>query len=184
MTLSLNPRTKPQVSRFILIALIFVVVQIAALLLGYAAVAVIDSIRAYAVGKSFYAKGQKEAVLSLRDERLYEAFRTAIAAPIGDRKAREALEGSPRDLHAAFEGFRQGKNDPRDISGLIRLFLSVQWWEPFAKAVDDWHHGDALTAQLSDFGDDLHRLERGGTLTEQSRDRAVFCARSTRSTWG
>ena len=174
MTLSLNPRTKPQVSRFILIALIFVVVQIAALLLGYAAVAVIDSIRAYAVGKSFYAKGQKEAVLSLHrylrtsDERYYEAFRTAIAAPIGDRKAREALEGSPRDLHAAFEGFRQGKNDPRDISGLIRLFLSVQWWEPFAKAVDDWHHGDALTAQLSDFGDDLHRLER-----RRHADRAV-----------
>ncbi len=176
MSFRLNPKTKPQITRFILIALIFVGVQIVALALGYAAVAVIDSIRAYAVGESFYAKGQKEAVLSLHryvrtsDEQYYDAFRSAIAAPIGDRYAREALEASPPNLQTAFDGFRQGKNDPRDIPGLSRLFLSVQWWAPFAKAVDDWHHGDAATAKLSAFGDDLHRLIRAGTLTDQTRE--------------
>src|SRR5262249_156897 len=44
------------------------------------------------------------------------------------------------------------------------------WWGPFAKAVDDWHHGDAATAKLSVLGDDLHRLIRAGNLTEQTRE--------------
>ncbi|HEY1722594.1 MAG TPA: ATP-binding protein [Magnetospirillaceae bacterium] len=177
MAFHLNPETKPQVTRFVLIALIFVGVQIAALAVGYTAVAVIDSIRAYASGESFYAKGQKEAVLSLHryvrtgDEKYYDAFRIAIAAPIGDRLAREALQKSPSyDYTAAFNGFRQGKNDPADLPGLIQLFVWAHYWGPFAKAVDDWVHGDALTAKLSNFGDDLHKMIRGGTLTEAARE--------------
>lgn len=176
MPFTLNPKTRPQVRRFILIALIFVIVQIVALALGYAAVRVIDSVRAYAVGESFYAKGQKEAVLSLHryvrtgDKHYYDAFRTAIAAPIGDRIGRTSLQRSPRDLRTAFEGFRQGKNDPADIDDLILLFIGAQHWGPFAKAVDDWEHGDAMTAQLSDFGDDLHRMMRAGTLTAVAQE--------------
>ena len=176
MAFILNPQTKPQVTRFLVIALIFVVVQIAALAIGYAAVAVIDSIRAYAVGESFYAKGQKEAVLSLHryvrtgDDKYYDAFRTAIAAPLGDRYAREALQKSPRDLPAAFDGFRQGKNDPADLPGMIRLFIWAGAWGPFAKAVDDWEHGDALTAKLSTFGDTLHHLIKNGALTDTTRE--------------
>jgi PAS domain S-box-containing protein len=172
----LRQKTKPQVTRFVLIALIFVSVQIVALLLGYAAVAVIDSIRAYAAGESFYAKGQKEAVLSLHrfvrtgEEQYYIAFRTAIAAPIGDRLAREALEKPDRDLDAAFRGFLQGKNHPADIPNMMRLFVWMHGWGPFAKAVDDWHQGDALTAQLSDFGDALHRLRQQGGLTADARE--------------
>ncbi len=176
MPFRLNRKTRPQVTRFVLIALIFVAVQIAALLVGYAAVAVIDSVRAYAVGESFYAKGQKEAVLSLHryvrtgDEQYYDAFRSAIAAPIGDRHGREALESARIDYRAAFNSFLQGKNDEADIPGMIRLFVWMQGWEPFAKAIDDWHHGDALTARLSDFGDDLHRLTNSGGLTPSARE--------------
>jgi hypothetical protein len=101
-------RIRPETARFMLIAGAFVGVQFVALLLSYAAVSVLDSVRAYAVGETSYARGQKDAVLSLYryirsgDERYYDAFLTALAVPMGDKIALDALDRPQSDRKAVF----------------------------------------------------------------------------------
>src|SRR5450631_3355525 len=78
----------------------------------------LSTIRAYVGGESLFSKGQKNATYYLaqysvsHSEEDFQQYLMAIAFPLGDRKARLALQRSPVDLQAAREGFLTGGNDP------------------------------------------------------------------------
>jgi PAS domain S-box-containing protein len=149
-------------SRFLLILAIFVAVELGVLSIGWGAVDVIGTTRAYSTGESLYAKGQKSAVLDLHryvetgDERQFAAYQADIAVPIGDRLAREALERSPRDEAAAASGFLAGGNARQDVPGLVTLFEWARGWGPFAAAVAVWHEADAQVARMDALAGELH----------------------------
>jgi hypothetical protein len=115
-------------SRFALVVAIFAGTQAIMLALGLIAIEGLHSTRAYVAGEGAFSKAQKSAVLSLYrytrsgDPRFIDEFRQVIAVPIGDRRAREALEQAPPNLADAYQGFSQGQNDPRDIRALARVF--------------------------------------------------------------
>ena len=123
-------------------------------MLAAVSIEVLSAVRAYVTGESLYSKGQKNAQLHLlhyarsRSDEDYRLFSQSLAVPLGDRKAREALQLDPPDEQAAREGFLAGANHPDDIDGMIRLF---RWFHsvPFmARPIATWTEGDWVIAQM------------------------------------
>lgn len=140
--------------RFIALAAIFVAVQCLIILLCWAALNLLDIGRAYVAGEALYSKAQKTAVLRLHefatsgDDRLYGEFERLIAAPLGDRSAREALDKPEPDFAAARVGFLKGRNDDADIYGMSVAFVMLRDWPIFSAAIEEWRGADRLVAEL------------------------------------
>ena len=135
-------------TRFAVITLIFVVVQVAVLGFGSAALRMVNAARAYATGESLYSKAANAAVLNLykyansATEADWQAFRSALDVTLGDRTTREELDRTNPNLSVATNGFRRGGNSINDIPDAIRVFRLFRGWGPFAAAVEDWRQGD------------------------------------------
>src|SRR5262249_26570400 len=143
---------------------VFAAVIALQVLVAVLSIDLLSAVRAYVAGESLYSKGQKDAQIHLLDyadfqrEEDYQRFLQALAVPLGDRLAREALQMPQPDLDAARRGFLQGGNHPDDIDGLIRLF---RWFHrvPFmADAIVIWTEGDQV-------------IEEMHTLVERARER-------------
>lgn len=155
---------RTQRALFTATAVIFILIQSLILLLGWFGIEVVNTARAYSNGESFYSKAEKAAVLSLRRyaqsgaEQDYASFLSLISVPAGDIAARAALERTPPDEEGAAAGFVLGRNDPDDISGMIRLYRSARHWSSFAKAVSDWSQAEPEITSLKHLGEDLHEM--------------------------
>lgn len=148
----------------------FLVIVPLLLLLSLVSAETLSAVRAFVSGESLWSKSQKEAINSLNlyaishDERDYQAYLAAISVPLGDRKARLALDLPEPDLQAAYEGFTEGKNHPDDIPGLILLYRNFRHTELLQKPVAMWMQGDAYIAELNEAAEALHRhISRGET---------------------
>ncbi|MBL0729003.1 HAMP domain-containing sensor histidine kinase [Piscinibacter sp. HJYY11] len=136
--------------------LLAVVLLLAALTV--ASIDLLSSARAYVGGESFWSKGQKDAVYHLeryiatRDPAEYRLFEEALKVPLGDRRARLALEQRPPDREAARLGFLAGGNHPDDVEGMINLFVRFRRVSFMAAAIDTWAEGDQQIAQLATLG--------------------------------
>jgi len=141
---------------------------------GLVAVAVLSmdllsAARAYVGGEGLWSKAQKQAVYSLgryadsRAEADFDVYRAAIAIPLGDRKARMELEKPNPDLKLVHAGFVEGRNEPEDIPGMIRLF---RWFRSvwfMAKAIDIWTEADTHIERLAAAAERLHAEVSAGT---------------------
>jgi PAS domain S-box-containing protein len=167
--------SRSHLARFVSIALIFIGIQLAVAMMGWAALKAINATRSYATGESLYSKGQKSAVLSLfkyaqyGNEKDYDAFLASIKLPLGDRDAREALDRRNPDFEAAAAGLRQSMTYEDDIPSVMQVFVWLRQWSPFARAVEDWQQGDALIAKLISAADRLHTLREAGAATPLER---------------
>ncbi len=163
-------------SRFVLIIVIFAAIQTIILGLCLVTIEGINATRAYVAGEDNYTKAQKRAALDLRRYVVWGRaedigqFHRDIAVPLGDRIGREALEAQPADLHKAFAGFLQGRNDPRDIPSQSRLFVWFSWWGPFGRSIDDWRTGDQLVGELSALAQKVAAARAEGSLDAVRRD--------------
>lgn len=114
----------------------------------------LSAVRAYVTGESLYSKGQKDAQIYLLDyaekhrEEDYARFMAALAVPLGDRAAREALQQPEPDLERARQGFIEGGNHADDIDGLIRLFLWFRHVPFMSKPIATWTDGDLVIEQM------------------------------------
>ncbi|MDP2497292.1 MAG: hypothetical protein Q8W44_04780, partial [Candidatus Palauibacterales bacterium] len=122
-----------------------------------------DAVRSYVKGESLWSKGQKEAVIALQayarygQESRWEEYRDAISIPLGDRRARRALEAEPPDLQDARQGFRQGGLEQGEIDGMIRLFRWFRDWGPMRRSIRIWSRGDSLITELREEADRIRR---------------------------
>jgi PAS domain S-box-containing protein len=125
-------------------------------LLGFAAASmqILSSVRAYVGGEGLWSKGQKEAVYALNRYAAsgspadFKRYEDAIAVPLGNHIARVELERQKPDYAEARRGFLQGRNDPDDIDGMIRLFRRFRHFEPIDRSIAIWTAADEYIAKL------------------------------------
>lgn len=140
---------------------LFVLIVAFLLLLTNARTEILSAVRAYVAGEGLYSKGQKDAVYSLRRyassgaESDYESFLSAIAIPLGDRRAREELEKPSPDPAVVYAGFIAGHNHPEDVEDMARLFRWFRHVPYMADAIQIWAAGDAEIARLEQLGRQL-----------------------------
>lgn len=124
--------------------------------------------RGYVMGESIWSKSRHEASDSLRRYVLngnsaeYIQFQTQLVVPLGDRRAREALQKQPPDKEAAYAGFIAGKNHAEDIDAMIWLFLNAQFHPSMKGAVAAWTAGDHGIEQLVRIGKQANALHSAG----------------------
>ena len=141
------------------------------LLVTVISIDLMSAIRAYVTGESLYSKGQKDAQLHLIEyaehhhEEDYQRFLSALALPIGDRIAREALQRPVPDRAEARRGLLQGGTHDDDIPGVIRLFLWFHKTPLMADAIATWTQGDALIEQIRVLAERAHARIRAGDLS-------------------
>jgi PAS domain S-box-containing protein len=145
-----------------LIVALFGAIVATLVLLAVLEIEILAAVRAYVGGEGLWSKSQKTAVTHLQRyatsklPREYEAFRTSIAVPLGDRRARLALEQPTPDLEAARRGFLAGRNHPDDVPGLIELFRRLRHVPLMAGAIDMWTAADARVVELAELGERIH----------------------------
>ena len=140
-------------------------VAVAAVLVGLSLLGffVLSSVRAYVGGESLWSKGRSEATQQLRlyvltgRQDAYDAFRAALSVPLGDRRAREALEQPQPDHAAAREGFLAGGNHAEDVDGMIWLFRCCSATTLMRDSVDAWREGDRRIDELLRLGEAFHQ---------------------------
>lgn len=134
--------------------------------------------RAYVGGEGLWSKAQKDAVYHLLryaasgDEDEFRRYREAIAVPLGDRKAREALDRPEPDYEAARRGFIEGRNHPDDVDAMARLFVRFRNVHYIDRAISIWAEGDRLIAQLEEAAAGLRR-ELASGRPDRSRIEAL-----------
>jgi PAS domain S-box-containing protein len=152
------------------VAAVFVLIVAIQVLVAAISIDVLSAVRAYVTGESLYSKGQKDAQMHLLAyaqhfrPQDYHRFHEAIAVPLGDRRAREALQASPPDLEAARRGFLDGGNHPDDIDGLIRLFRWLGDVSFMAGAIQTWEQGDRVIEQMRVLVESAHAHASAGDV--------------------
>jgi len=145
-----------------LIIALFVATAFCLLAISQLQANILDAVRAYVAAEGLWSKGQKDAVYCLtsyarsRDEADYQAFVAAITVPLGDRKARMALQQPEPDREQARIGFLQGGNHPDDIDKLIDFFVDFENLRQMESAILTWTEGDEKIAELRQLGETLH----------------------------
>jgi signal transduction histidine kinase len=136
--------------------------------MALASVELLSAVRAYVGGESLWSKGQKDAILQLeryidtRDPADYRRFEEALALPLGDKRARLALDQDPPDLTQARIGFLAGGNHVDDIDGMVNLYLRFRRVSFMAAAIDIWAEADTHIDQLASLGRRVHERARLG----------------------
>lgn len=144
---------------------------------------VTSAARAYTTGESLWSKARHEAIFALDrylrtgDEDYFLRYEAAIAVPLGDRMARDAIEASPPDIETATAGFLMGGNDPDDVPSLIWLMRHFRWMPFFADAISEWKMADGILDEMVELADTLRQPgadrsdpERYVTRLEQIND--------------
>jgi len=80
-----------------------------------------------------------------------------MKVPLGDHKAREAMLKPEPDFKAARDGFLEGRNNPDDIDGMIKLMLRFHDIYYLHKAIGYWAEADPQITSLLPIGDALHK---------------------------
>jgi len=152
-------RDRRRASAILLIGMALLVVL--AWLFTWGAVRILAGGRAYVHGEGRWSKAQQEAVFFLdrhaergRPEDLARA-REALEVPLGDRQARQALQGDAHDHDRAHAGFIRGENDPADVPTMIWLFEHFEHAPYFGDAIRIWTRADRDILVLRDIADRL-----------------------------
>jgi diguanylate cyclase (GGDEF)-like protein/PAS domain S-box-containing protein len=157
-------RTGPPASlglRVLRITWPFLAIVVVLVLLATESLKIVSASRAYVGGESLWSKAQKEAVYHLfryaqsRSDADFDAYKAAIAVPMGDRQARLELDKADPDLAVARAGFIAGKNDPDDVDGMIMLFRRFRDVSFMKRAIAIWAEGDERIAELNVAAEDL-----------------------------
>jgi len=142
-------------------------------------VELLSIIRAYVGGEGLYSKGQKNAAIYLaqytysHSQDDWAQYQAAIAVPLGDRRARLALQGDSPDLASARLGLMAAGNDPSDVAGMIRLFRWFGHVGPVKRAIEIWTDADALTQRIVSLGDRMrHAVLTGSPQSEEQTIRS------------
>jgi len=146
------------------------------------AVGTLSSVRSFVNGEGLWSKAQKDAVYSLfiyahsHDEKDYRDFREFLKVPLGDNKTRMELQKPNPDLAIARQGFIEGRNNPEDVDGMIRLILRFHNISYLNKAITAWGEAENNMEQLITISDKLHTMINSNTASQQEIDKTLLKA--------
>ncbi len=132
----------------------------------------LSSTRALVGAEGSWSKAEKDAVYSLtkygytHNEKDFQRYLKALEVPLGDRKARLQLLKPNPDIDSVWAGFMQGKLDPDDIEGTIRLLTRFHNVSYIHRAITIWTQGDYYIDMLLYLGDRLHTQVTNGKSSE------------------
>jgi len=161
-------RSMPRLPRYWPIVAVFVAMTILQASVTAFSIQLLSTVRAYVGGESLYSKAQKDAQIYLLDyadkhqEADFARFTSALAFPLGDRAAREALQRPDPDIAAARQGFLDGGNHPDDIDGLVLMFRWFQHLPFMSRTIATWTEGDRTIEELRVLVDRAHERIRAG----------------------
>ncbi len=133
---------------------------------------IMSTVRAFVGGESLYSKGQKQAHIALgaylrsQSDTEYQQFIEAISMPMGDRKARLALDQNEPDLEITHQGFIEGGNRPEDVPGIIWLYRNFGKTSLLADSIGFWAAADAQVEKLFSLGQLAHEKINSGNLLD------------------
>jgi PAS domain S-box-containing protein len=122
----------------------------------------LSSTRALVEAEGLWSKAEKDAVYSLtkygytHDEKDYQQYLKLLAVPMGDRKARLELLKPNFNYAIVSEGFKEGRVNPADIDGCIKLLTRFHSISYINSAITIWTQGDYFLDMLQYLGDRLH----------------------------
>lgn len=124
----------------------------------------LSSVRAYVGGEGLWSKSQKDGLYQLlkyartHNEADYTEFEAFMKVNQGDHKARmEMSKGPGTDLAVARQGFIEGRNDPDDVDGMVKLFLRFHSNKYISRAIVAWTKADEVISGFMVLGERLHR---------------------------
>jgi diguanylate cyclase (GGDEF)-like protein len=144
----------------------FAVVVLAQALIASLSIYTLSAVRSYNAGESIWSKGYKQSIHALEhfvttgnvDD--FRRFESSIRIPLGDRRARLALDASPPDVDRARQGFVTGRNHPDDIQSMIWLYRNFRNVPYLAEAIEKWALADPKIVKLVELA---HRIRRERT---------------------
>jgi len=122
----------------------------------------LSSTRALVEAEGLWSKAEKDAVYSLtkygytHNEKDYQQYLKLLAVPMGDRKARLELMKPNFNYAIVSEGFKEGRVNPADIDGCIKLLTRFHSISYINSAITIWTQGDYFLDMLQYLGDRLH----------------------------
>ncbi len=134
-----------------------------------------SGVRAYVGAESQWSKGQKDAVYGITrylhagDRQALALFRTAIAMPMGDRRARLEMSQPDYDEVIVYQGFLAGGVPAADIPEMIFLFRNFRGFGFLARAIDIWAEADTCVLELLAVSEQMLLAERAGPLDAATR---------------
>jgi len=135
--------------------------------------------RAYVGGEGLWSKAQKDAVYYLTrygqsgQAEDYQHYLDAIVIPLGDRRARLAMEQGLYGDDAILQGFVEGGNAAVDVPELVLLFRYFRRIDHFATAIDIWREAERQLMELLDIADELHAGIESGRLPAARRQQLL-----------
>ena len=124
----------------------------------------LSSVRAYVGGEGLWSKAQKDGLYQLlkyartHNEADYVKFEGFMKVNQGDHKARmELSKGGNANLDIARQGFIEGRNDPDDVNGMIKLFVRFHSNSYISRAIDAWTSADEVIFGFMALGERLHQ---------------------------
>jgi hypothetical protein len=122
----------------------------------------LSSVRAYVGGEGLWSKAQKDGLYQLlkyartHDEADYTKFEGFMTVNQGDHKARMELSKADPDLDIVRLGFKEGRNHPDDIEGMIKLFRRFHSNKYIHQAIVAWTKADEVISGFMAIGESLH----------------------------
>src|SRR5450432_4470905 len=139
----------------------------------------LSSVRAYVGGEGLWSKAQKDAIYQLRtygithNEADYRKFREFMKVPEGDHITRIELSKKDPDIKIARQGFIDGRNNPGDIDGMIKLFSRFHSNFYINRAIIAWTKADEAAFGFPVIGEKLH-AEINSPVPSQERINAIL----------
>jgi diguanylate cyclase (GGDEF)-like protein/PAS domain S-box-containing protein len=172
-------RLLPAARRLLLIIWPFLVIEALQVFLAVGSVNILSAGRAYVNGESLWSKAHKDAVASLiayartHDKEEFLRFKTEIAVPLGDQRARLELNKPQPDYDVVVRGFLQGRNHPDDMAGLIFLYRHFGHLAYMREVIGYWAQADEYIWQLAQEADGLNAYIQSGGVQPQELERRV-----------
>ncbi len=145
---------------------------------NYLTIKILSASRAYINGESHYSKAQKDATRHLityfftKDDLQWQLYNKELSVPKGDKKARIGLINNS-DIETIKNGFREGRNNEKDLNDLIWLFKNFQDVSFLAEAISEWEKGDYLIDQLTSIGNEVHEKISNNTLIPDEKEKIL-----------
>jgi hypothetical protein len=129
------------------LAIVPMLIAVAVLIaLAAASMYALSGVRAFVGAEGLWSRAEKDAMYYLvryahsANASDYQTYQALIAVPVGDRKAREALDrpAAAVDYEAARRGFLEGRNDAAGIDSMSAIFVHLRHRPYVANAIDIW----------------------------------------------